>query len=78
MAAEAGSSAGLFERNVDALLRDPPRAKVQPVHIAQAPAAAESIPPEIKKWPPLATLAFIVVTCGAFWTAVILGVSQLI
>ena len=33
---------------------------------------------QIRKWPPIATLAFVVVTCGAFWTAVALGVSRLL
>lgn len=28
------------------------------------------------KWPALATLAFMAVTCGVFWTAVALGVSR--
>lgn len=29
-----------------------------------------------RKWPPAATAAFIVVTCGGFWAAVALGVAQ--
>jgi hypothetical protein len=29
------------------------------------------------RWPPLATLAFVVGTCGGFWTAVAWGVSRL-
>lgn len=28
------------------------------------------------KWPPAATLAFIVVTCGGFWAAVAMGVAR--
>jgi hypothetical protein len=29
------------------------------------------------KWPPVATVAFITVTCGAFWTAVGVAVSRM-
>jgi hypothetical protein len=36
---------------------------------------AEVAAPEVKKWPPAATLGFIVVTCGAFWGLVALGLA---
>jgi hypothetical protein len=32
---------------------------------------------EPRKWAPIATLGFIVATCGAFWAAVAFGVSRL-
>lgn len=34
--------------------------------------------PRIKKWPPIATLGFILATCGGFWAAVAFGAAQLL
>jgi hypothetical protein len=31
---------------------------------------------EPRKWPPAATAAFILLTCGAFWAAVAMGVAR--
>lgn len=33
--------------------------------------------PEVKKWPPIATLGFILVTCGGFWAAVAFAATHL-
>jgi hypothetical protein len=35
-------------------------------------------PPGEGKWPPAATLGFIIVTCGGFWAAVIFAASRLL
>lgn len=32
----------------------------------------EFVEPQVRKWPPLATVAFVLVTCGGFWIAVAL------
>lgn len=31
---------------------------------------------EVRRWPALATVGFVVVTCGAFWAAVAIGVAR--
>ncbi len=40
--------------------------------------AGLSDPPVEKKWPRSATVAFVIVTCGAFWALVYWGVSTLL
>jgi hypothetical protein len=34
--------------------------------------------PDVGKWPPAATIAFVLVTCGGFWAGVGLIVAQLL
>jgi hypothetical protein len=49
-----------------------------PARLLQGQLSAElSDPPDEKKWPKSATVAFVVVTCGAFWGAVYWAVSAL-
>jgi hypothetical protein len=43
------------------------------------PDAASALEPAIEgKWHPAASLGFVLLTCGGFWTAVAVGVSYLL
>jgi len=45
-----------------------------PALILQQTLSAELSEPEVRKWPPAATVAFVVATCGAFWALVGFGI----
>ena len=47
------------------------------VHLQQFLEAELAAPP-VRKWPPAATLAFIVLTCGGFWAAVVVAALKLL
>ena len=46
-----------------------------PARMLQEALGVELPEPEVKKWPPIATLGFIVATCGSFWAVVAFGLS---
>lgn len=57
------------------------QALASPAHDLQMALASEYEPhplPEVRKWHPAATLGFILVVCGGFWTAVGLAVAFLL
>jgi hypothetical protein len=51
---------------------EPPLAS--PSQHLQMALEAEFTPPPLEKWPPIKTVAFIVVVCGGFWALVALAV----
>jgi hypothetical protein len=77
---------GEVEHALDEVQPAPPRAAPASLQADSAPTPSPALilqqalegglaEPEVKKWPPAATLAFILITCGAFWALVGFGVS---
>jgi hypothetical protein len=62
-------------RTAPSCLQDDSAPSPSPALILQQVLEGGLAEPEVKKWPPAVTLAFIVVTCGAFWALVAFGIS---
>jgi hypothetical protein len=73
-----------FDRSAPPITRAQPSARAasdepaqpSPARILQQVIADDLSEPRVRKWPPLATAAFIIVTCGSFWFAVGIGVAR--
>jgi hypothetical protein len=56
----------------------PPTHRLQELLEARVLAEGRFVEPSEPRWPPLATLAFVVATCGSFWAAVIFAATHLL
>jgi hypothetical protein len=56
----------------------PPAHKLQGLVEARLLADGDFAEPSEPRWPPIATLAFVVATCGGFWAVVIFAAAHLL
>jgi hypothetical protein len=56
----------------------PPTHRLQELLEARMLAEGHFAEPSEPRWPPLATLAFVVATCGSFWALVIVAATHLL